>query len=467
MNIKQLLRILWARRQLVVTVMLGAIALALVAKLVLPPTYVASTSLVIDTKAVDPVTGAAAPSQSGSGAMTTQIDVITSRAVALKVVDALKLVEGTGEEAERERNGRAYGLLSALTVKPASASNVVRVRFEDSDPVLAANVANAFADAYMAMSLELRLDPARRQNVWFEEQLRGMRDLVEERRSKLSLFQREHGIIATDERMDVENARLSDLSGQLVEAQRVQQEAQARQRQASQAGQAANLHELPEIMSNSLLQSLKAELVRAEARLAELSERYDRNHPQFMSANAEVRSLREKIAAEVSSATASINQSVQLTSRQVANLQSAFDAQKASILELKRQRDEVSVLSREVETAQTAYDSALQRASQVRLESQLDSTSVAILDRATAPGSPAPPGLVVSIVLAAIFGAMFGTALALLLEMLDRRVRDSDELTRLAGLEVLAEVPRLRASFRPSRARLTYGRKPPLEAKPA
>jgi succinoglycan biosynthesis transport protein ExoP len=463
MNIGQLLRILWARRQLVVGVMVCAIVLAALAKIVLPPTYVAITSIVIDTKGVDPVTGAVMPTQ-GSNQLTTQMDVITSRAVAMKVVDELKLVEGTGEDADRERLGKAYGLLAALEVKPAPQSNVLRIRMEDSDPEFAAAAANAFASSYVSMSLELKLDPARRQNVWFDEQLRSVRDQVEERRQKLSAYQREHGIIATDERLDVESARLNDLSRQLVEAQRIEQDAQARQRQA---GQSSNLNELPEIMSNSLLQSLKAELVRAEARLAELSERYDRNHPQFMSANAEVRALRDKIAAEIGSATASINQSVQLTGRQVGNLQQAFDKQKEHILELKRQRDEVSVLSREVETAQSAYDAVLQRASQVRLESQLEQTSVAVLDRAAVPTRPAPPGLVVSIVLAAVFGAMFGAALALLLEMLDRRVRVGDELTRLAGLEVLAEVPRLRASFRPSRPRLTYGGKPPLEAKPA
>jgi len=443
--------------------MIGAIVLAALAKLILPPTYVAQTSLVIDTKGVDPVTGAAMPTQ-GTNPLTTQIDVITSRAVAVKVVDDLKLVESTGEEADRERLGKAFGLLAALEVRPASQSNVLRIKFENSDAEFAAAVANAFADAYVRTSLELRLDPARRQNVWFEEQLKSLRDQVEERRQKLSAYQREHGIIATDERIDVENARLNDLSRQLVDAQRVSTDAQARQRQAS-SGQ--NQSELPEIMGNSLLQSLKAELVRAEARLAELSERYDRNHPQHMAASAEVRALRDKIAAETRSATSSITQSVQLSDRQVGNLQQAFDEQKERILELKRQRDEVSVLSREVDSAQGAYDAVLQRASQVRLESQLEQTQVAVLDRASVPSRPAPPGLIVSIVLAALFGAMLGAALALLLEMLDRRVRVGDELTRLAGLEVLAEVPRLRASFRPSRPRLTYGGKPPLEAKPA
>jgi succinoglycan biosynthesis transport protein ExoP len=87
MNISQLLRILWARRHLVFAVMASAVALALFAKLLLPPTYVASTSLVIDTKGVDPVTGSVTPTQ-GSSVLTTQMDVITSRAVALKVVDA-------------------------------------------------------------------------------------------------------------------------------------------------------------------------------------------------------------------------------------------------------------------------------------------------------------------------------------------------------------------------------------------
>jgi polysaccharide biosynthesis transport protein len=464
MNIGQLLRIFWARRHLVFGVMFSAVALAMLAKLILPPTYVATTSLVIDTKAVDPVTGAAAP-QGGAG-MTTQIDVITSRAVALKVVEDLKLVDGAGPEADEARTGKAYALLGALSVKPTPTSNVVRLRFEDSDPKFAAAVVNGFADAYVRTSLELKLDPSRRQNVWFEEQLRNLRNTVEERRQKLSQYQRDHGIIATDERLDVENSRLTDLSRQLVEAQRVEQDAQARQRQAGRSG---NLSELPEIQNNGLLQSLKGELVRAEARLAELSERYDRNHPQYMMANAEVRALRDKIAAETSSATASIGQSVQISTQQVANLQQAFDEQKSRILELKRQRDEVSVLNREVETAQGAYDAVLQRASQVRLESQLEQTSVSVLDRASVPGSPAPPGLVVSIVLAAVFGTMFGAALALLFEMLDRRVRLGDELTRLAGLEVLAEVPRLRASFRSPRARLTYGgnKPPPLEAKPA
>jgi chain length determinant protein EpsF len=467
MSFAQLLRILWARRRLVMVTTVTAMALAVIAYFVLPKAYVGTTSLVVNVRAADPLTGNSPAMSSNASAMATQIDVITSRAVALKVVDKLQLptdeagAERTGLP-RNTREGWAWDLLQRLTVKPVSESNVVRIKFEDADPKLAAAVANGFAEAYMEANLELRLDPAKRQSVWFDEQLQRLRGTVEERREKLSQYQRTHNIVATSERLDVENSRLEDISRQLTEAQRAAQAANARMRQASSATAGDRLNEVPDIMTNGLLQSMKADLVRAESRLAELSERYDRNHPQHIAAAAEAQSLRQKIAAEISSARGSIEQSAQIAQRQVVDLQRAFDEQKQHILELTRQRDELSVQDREVQNAQAAYDAALQRASQLRLESQLGQTSISILDPAIAPNNPAGMGLTVSAVLSLIFGFILGSGLALMFEMFDRRVRDGDELVG-AGIEVLGEVPRLRASFKPQKTPLVRGTRTVLE----
>lgn len=468
MSFTQLIRILWARRQLVIVTTVAAVTLAIIAYVVMPKTYVGATSLVIDARAQDPLTGAAPNIASSAGILATQIDVITSRAVALKVVDALKLPTDDARAAatgldKRSRESWASELLKKLTVKPVADSNVVKIKFENADPKFAADVANAFAESYTQTSLELRLDPARRQSLWFEDQLQRLRGSVEDRREKLSEFQRSHGIVATSERLDVENARLEEISRQLLEAQRNSQEASARLSQAGQATRGGTLHEVPEIMGNSLLQSLKADLVRSESKLAELSERYDRNHPQYISAMAEVTSLRQKIAAEIGSAKGSIQQSAQIAQQQVTSLQRSFDQQKAHILELTRQRDELSVQDREVQNAQGAYDAALQRASQLRLESQLNQTSVAVLDPAIPPPNPAGLGLFLSVALSLVFGGILGAALALMLELIDRRVRDGDELVSVAGLEVLGEVPRLRASFKPRKTPLVRGARALLE----
>lgn len=466
MTFTQLIRILWARRQMVFVVTSAAVALALIAFLAMPKSYVATTSLVINARAPDPLTGAAPNVPSVAGLLATQMDVIASSAVALKVVEALKLPltadavdsNATGTRADaRSRAAWVSMLLKNLTVKPGADSNMVRIRFEDPDPEFAALAANAFAAAYLQTSLDLKLDPAKRQSAWFDQQLLGLRDAVEERRASLSEYQRSHGIVTSTERLDVENARLEEISRQLLEAQRNAQGASARQRQAKQATQGGRLNEVPEIMGNSLLQSLKADLVRAQGRLAQLSERYDRNHPQYMSAAAEVESLNQKIGAEIASARGSIEQSSQIAQQQVASLQQAFDEQKGHILELTRQRDEISVRDREVQNAQSAYDAALQRAGQLRLESQLNQTSVAVLDKAIAPANPAGLGLFLSTALSLVFGALLGAALALAMELLDRRVRHGDELVSVAGLELLGEVPRLRASFKPRKTQLVRG----------
>ncbi len=447
MNIGQLLQILWARRALVCTVTLIAFALVVCIQLARPKHYAATTSLVIDSRSIDPLTGAGSPALPTAGILATQTDIITSVANALKAVQMMNLPQRRADEG-LNAEGWAYELLGNLSVKIPPNGNVIRLVYEDSDPKFAAEVANAFAQAYLQTSLDLRLAPARQQSAWFEQQLQGMRGSVEQQRAKLSDYQRKNNIVATTDRLDVENGRLETLSKQLTDAQRAAQEATARLRQTEQAVRNNRLNESPDLMTNGLLQTLKADQSRAEGKLAELNERYDRNHPLHMAASAEVRSINQRISNELQSLRGSLEQTALIANRQVADLQRSFNAQKTRILELSRQSDEISVRDREVQTAQSTYEAALQRASQVRLESQLNQTSAAVLDSAVAPINPAGLGLLVSAVLAIVFGAMLGIACAVLLEMLDRRVRDSNDLTRLAGIEVLAEVPRLRASFR-------------------
>jgi chain length determinant protein EpsF len=457
MNFTQLVRILWARRRLVVGITAAALVLSVLANLVMPDKYVATTSLLIDTRGVDPLTGANGPAQQAAALLATQIDVLTSRAVALQVVDALDLTQTPGE-AGRSRESWANSLLNSLTVKPAADSNVVRLKFEDTDPKFAADAANGFATAYLQKNMDLKTDPARRQSEWFDKQMQGMRDNVGKERENLSEYQRKNGIVAADERLDVENARLEDLNTQLVAAQRDVKEAQARLRQASEAVD-DGLSQSPDLMSNGLLQSMKGDLVRAESRMAEVSARYGRNHPQYIAASSEVNNIKEKIAAEMQRAKGSLHQALQIAQMQEASLQRSFDEQKTGILKLKRQRDELTVRSREVDNAQGAYDQAMQRAAQLRLESQFNQTTVAILDSAIAPLSPAGLGLFLTAALAVVLGSMLGGALALGLEMFDRRIRAGDELSQLSGIEVLAEIPHLRASFKSSRPRLLHGRK--------
>lgn len=453
MKLTQASSILRARRWLVIGVTFATIGIALALSFLLPPRYVATVSLVVDTKSTDPVSGALMPVQLLPTYVATQVDVIASHNVALKVVDRLKLaalpevrqqfMEATGG-AGSVRDWVADQLLRQIDVRPSRESSVININYASTDARSAAELANAFADAYIQASLELKTDPARRQTGWFEQQVSELRKALETSQDKLSAYQRQSGILGSEtDRLDVENARLAELSSQLVAAQRTMFDADTRQKQMSDAAASGRLDEVPDVATNSLIQSLKAEIVRSEAKLAEIGGRYDRNHPQYQSAAAELESLKAKLAAELKTAMGSSGQSAQIARRQVSEIQQALDRQKARVLALSQQRDTLAVLTRDVESARNAYDAAMQRHSHVQLESRLDQSDIAVLNPAIPPLVPSFPKIPLNVALSVIAGLMLGAGLALLLEMMNRRVRVREDLSLAAGIPVLAEIPRI------------------------
>lgn len=468
MKFLQLLQVLWARRWFIFLVFAVIVTAVAVVSINLPKVYVGSVSVVADSRSFDPVTGSQQPAQLVTGLRATQIDVITSRTVAEKVVEKLKLDENPWFSAKPpQAAGSAQGggdpaqlLMSRLSISPSRESNVFVLHIEDGNPVLAADIANAYADAYIETSLALQMDPMKRQAAWFDDQLQGLRAALETAQGKLSAYQQQESIVGASEQLDVENARLAEIASQLVGAQAQMVDAQTRLRQATQHFDTDRLGELPDILGNPLLQSMKADLVRAEGKLAEVVERYDRNHPQYISAAAEVSTLRNRLATELRTARGSIGQTAEIAQRRASEMQRALDTQRDRILALQQQRDGLDVLKREVENAQRAYEAGLQRSSEMGLQSQLNQSSIAVLNRAVPPAMPERPNIIFNILLATVLGSIFAAGLALSIELFDRRVRSSADLVSSGRLVVLGELPRLPRME--SRRRLP--RKPPPDA---
>ncbi|MCX7113982.1 MAG: chain length determinant protein EpsF [Proteobacteria bacterium] len=454
MNFSQLIQILLARKRIVLLTLFVTVATTTVVSFLLPKTYTGTASVLVDFKGTDPITGMVMPAQLLPGYMATQVDIISSHNVALKVVDRLKLdsvpevIEQFNEDTQGRGNIRdwlADSLLKSLEVQPSKESNVIVVEFSGADPQFAAELANMFVQAYIQANLELRVEPALQQSAWFDGQLKGLRTKVEEAQKRLSDYQRETGLmpVALDGRLDVENARLAELSSQLVAIQTQTYDSITRQRQISGAHAKGKLGELPEILNNSLIQNMKAELARAEGKLAEAAGRVDRNHPQYISAMSEVQSLKQKIAAEIQTARGSMENAATQAQQRENELKKALAEQKARVIQFKQQRDRVDLLTREMSSAQATLDSTTQRANQIRLESQRNLTDIAVLNPAVAPLRPAKPKLVLNVALAIFLGTMLGMGFGFLAEMTDRRIRATEDIAEGLGLPVLAVITAL------------------------
>lgn len=433
MKFQQVLSILRARIRTILATLAVTVIASVAINLTIPKKYEASATLIINYKGTDPVTGTAMPIALMGGYLATQVNIIQSKAVAMAVVDSLHLADAVKQDGIDPVNGRnelrdtlSDLLLKNLAVIPAREGSVVTLSFTSVDPQFAATVVNAFAAEYQKATVRLKVQPLKQASAYFSEQSKDLRDKLEQAQARLSKYQQEKGVVTVDNRLDVETARLNELSSQLVMAQAQLVDAGSREHTAG-----STLGDSPDVANNALIQNLKASLAAAEGKFSELSTRLDVNHPQYQAAKAEIVKLQASLDAQMAAAYGSLGGSLRIAQRRAAELKGAVAAQQARILDLNRQRDELSGMVREVDGAQRTYDAAMARFSQTSIEGGSNQADVAVLSPALPPTKPSSPRVLVNLVLSIVFGTAFGIGLATLLELIGRRVHSAHDLADL------------------------------------
>lgn len=441
MSFSQLIAILKARWIVVTAIVALAFGAALALSLVLPKRYTSSAAVVIDVKSPDPVVGMVLPGMMTPSYLATQVDLLQSERVALRVIKALNLGSNAGlrEDWREATEGRgsfeswvAELLGKNLKIEPSRESNVITVSYSAPDPRFATAMANAYVEAYIGATADLRTEPARQYGNLYESLASQLRERLEKAQTRLAEYQKSTGLMATDERLDVETARLNELSSQVVQLQALAADAAARSVQSERGADRT-----VEVLSNPLLANLKAEVARLEAKRGELAERYGDAHPMMVETAASIAQIRQRIALE----TGRINGSFQLNQgvmqSRLSATQAELEKQREKLLRLKEQRNGASVMVRDVENLQRAYDQLQARLSQSTLESQATQTNLSVLKYASEPLTHSSPRLVLNLAVALFMGAVVGVLTALLIELMDRRVRTNADIVDVLELPIL------------------------------
>ena len=462
MGSQQLFLVLRARWRFAARVFLAILILVVLVTLILPKEYVATASVVVQGKA-DPLSNSAAYPALLPSDIATQVDIIESHRVAQRAVKLLKLDESQEMKDKWQRQGKgdlvgwiADLLQKKVTVVPSKESDVIGISAKWGDAKFAADLANAWAAAYIDTNIELKVDSAKQYASWFNDQSRTLRADLEAKEKRLADFQNAAGIVATDDKFDVENARLQELSTELVAIQSQRQQSQSRQRQAR-----GDAESLPEVLQSPVIANLKASLAVAEAKRRDMATNYGKNYPDYKDVEAQIAGLHERIAQESERIAASIGGTAQIDVRREDDVKAALEAQKQRILDLKRQHDQVADYQNDVTMAQKNLDAVSQRLAQSSLESQAQQTNIELLAPAAVPTEASSPKLILNVLFGLFVGVVCGVGAALLRELTDRRVRDGDELLQLLGVPILGRIPNAKTA--PGRGLVAYA--PPAAAR--
>lgn len=451
MSLHQFFSILRARRRLAGTILFATVLLALAWIFIRPSTYVARAPVLVDSRS-DPTNNQPVYTNLVTPAyIATQIDIVKSDKVAQ---DAVKLLPPDQEPMLRLRKLAAkkdlppqwivQAIQRSLDVKPARESNIINIEWRGRSAQEAARVANAFAQAYLDTNLSLKTAPAKRYADWFQTQVQAAHDRLAQAQARLSEFQEKAGIVSSSEQGDYETARLKDLSEQLLIAQG---------RKQVGSGDTST-----QVMQSPLVNNMRADVAKLESKIQEGSATMGPNHPKMREMQAELRSMQSRLSAESARVGSAAVVAGHASAARIRELQDAITAQKTRVLATNKARGQLSVLQQEVDSAQKAYEAVAASASQQRLQAMTTQSNVVFLGSATEPLDPSGPTPLQALLIALAGGLVLGVAGALLAELMNRRVRSTQDLSMILDVPILGIVPAPKSRMTPPRLAHTPNR---------
>ncbi|MBP8309699.1 MAG: hypothetical protein KAY46_20650 [Burkholderiaceae bacterium] len=443
MILGRLLRVLASRIWLVLAILAITVAATIAGTLMSAKRYVATSSMLLELPSKDPLLGSTVYLQGSlSTYLASQIELIGSERVVNQVIADLDLTRDPSFGKQWAAQGANRAPIEAwlrarlpqdLRAEAGRDAPLIKVSYEAGDPALAARVANGFVKAYIDATLGLRTQPARDYASLFESQANESRRDLAGARDRLSRFQRETGITSNEESRDVESTRLQELSTQLVQLEAAAAAARSREQTMRNSGRDA----MPEVVSNLTLAALKTDIGRLRGRVEEQSARLGAAHPQMVATQAELADLNRRYETELGRITQSIAIEATISEQKLSRTRAMMDAQRASVLALKKQRDQLAELQRDVDERQKTVDLLSQRHTQTNVEANLRLSNVNVLASATPPAGPARPRPLINVALGTVLGLLLGAFAAIALEKVQRPVRDAHDLALAAGVPVL------------------------------
>ena len=423
MSISQILIILM-RRSWIVLLTLGAALIAAAAVLLfVPGRYDAIATAQVDSTA-DPFMTGPGVQPSVSLVQGNLLELVRSQRVASDVVRRLNLTANPATQ-EAYRRSPSFGresiedwmadsIVDGVAPQFSGSSNVLMIRYKSGNPNQAALLANAFLASTIDASIAMKVASAEQTAQWFAPQIAELRRELDVARKALELEQAETNVTG----VDTDAAALSAVSSELAGSKAGLTVLQSR----LDSG-ATNLSVDPTDTELQALNGLKDRLTSAQIAYNSIKTSLGPNNPKMMTEAANIGQLKKQIAEATEKMKDHLRARIAQTKDQIAALEARqAEAQKEAIAAQAR-RDRVGMLQRDVAFRLEQLNERERAAAQAKLQSKLTFANIAVLDKATPPLSPAFPKRSQVIMVALGAGFVLGIILALLAEMLDRRIR--------------------------------------------
>ena len=404
----------------------------------------------------------------GYDAINTEVSIIKSKSVALRVASKLHLDQdpefqarsrlddvlnllrlshlartlgGEGEEAsahEADRLDRVADVLMGRTEAWPN-SYIISIAVSSLEPGKAQLLAQTIANDYLSGQREARQEALQRVATWLQDRVNGLRTRMLETEANIEKLKSDNGIRDTELSV-VREQQISLLTSQLMTAREELNQRRARLDQTRRIIDSnGDIQSIPELAASQTLAVLRQKQALLRLRLDVLERAWGESHAQVVAAKADLAAVTTQKNTEASLILATMQNGFEIALRQEQGLEANLEVLVAHAApEVLRQLQQ---LRRVADADRSLYENYLSQYNDISERRTLQDASARIISTATLPRSPSSTRrkLIYGLGGAAGFGA--GILLALLLEISRGSFKTTKEVENLFGIPVVGVTP--------------------------
>lgn len=374
----------------------------------------------------------------------TQYKLLQSRAVVEAVINQLNLKQ---RMAHVGRARDPYLALmnwpnGGLTIEAVKNTRLVLVKFDDPDPDLAVEIANAVAAQYVKYGLDVKQGEAQTATVWLTEQIEKLRTKAQQSSQALQVYSAKADLLGVQDQRQITQAKLVDYNRAYLDAQNLRMAAESKMRELNRiAKDPATSETLSSVVNDPLIQKLKTEASDLTIERSKLAEIYRAKHPDLLQIDAQLQQVKHRLQEEIQKTMRAVETEAKIARSREETLLANMNDLRREARVLNEREAQASSLQREKETADDLQLTVLKRLKETGLASALTASNIRVVERATRPTSPVRPRTQLIWALSGVAGLALGVGVAFLSESLETRIRSRDEIERVLGVPVLGVVP--------------------------
>ncbi len=421
LDLKAILGAVWRRRLIIAAATLGVAVGTFVVLSLIPPRFQAETKILIENREVDITRDRQNGSDRGTvdaETVTSQVQLLTSRDLARRVAETLKL----GESAEF--NGSGSGILQSvlatvglgrdpmrvsaeervldtfmehLTVYRVEGSRVVVVQFASRDRELAATAANTIAAKYMELQAEAKRRTSEDQTRWLGEEIETLRVKVRDAEAATERYRSGSDLIVGENNTSIARQQITDIGNSVAAARADQTAAESKAAQLrALLKDGGNLETAAAVIDSDTFRALRAREIALRSRLSELSVTLLPGHPQIKALNSQVGDIVSQQAAEARRVLATLDADAKVAAARIVSLENSLTALKATSAQDNRSEVDLRALEREATSQRELLESMLSRYREAvaRQNAGVLPADARVISRAATPAEPTFPKVV-------------------------------------------------------------------------